>query len=284
MQAVQSQHNLGTISPQAVQANFITYFRIFAGLRNIHFMEDERGAWITTRQGAPGSQVMQTNFSSDRAAAQIDAVLRQAGQHVDAIDWMIWPGDQPDDLGEQLKERGDAGGPSGEWQLYGNIGKQPGTWLIIDLTTLAASVPVTDGFRVEQVKDEKQFDVWVEINARGFGSDDYRAFRAAYLRHGFDNDAQAIHFIGYQADQPVTSSTLLIAGSSASAYNISTPAELRRQGYGSAITHATLLAAREKGYRSSWIWSSQMGRSVYQKLGFVITDFGVREYQWKKRK
>jgi GNAT superfamily N-acetyltransferase len=280
MQAVQS-HTAGTISARTIQDNFITYFRIFAGLPDTTFVEDESGTWIASP--APGSQVMKTNFASNSAATQIDETLRRVGQHVDAIDWMVWPDDQPNNLGEELAERGAAGGPGGEWMLYGNQGNQPGTWLVIDLESLAERVPVAADFHMEQVRNAQQFEVWVGINARGFGSNDYRAFRAAYLRHGFGDDAQAIHFVGFLGDQPVTSSTLLIAGGSASAYNISTPVELRKRGYGSAIIHSTLLAARQRGYPSSWIWSSPMGKSVYQKLGFVITDFGIREYQWKKR-
>ncbi len=281
MQADQS-HKTGTISVETVQENFVAYHRHFAGLLNATFVEDADTAWITSH-GAPGSSVLRTNFAPKSAAAQIDDTLRRVGRQVDAVDWMVWPGDQPDNLGQLLAVAGAVGGPDGEWMLYGNMGKQPGTWLVIDLTSLAERVPVPADFRVERVQNEGQFKVWVDINARGFGSTDYSAFRAAYLRHGFGDDAQAIHFIGYLGDQPVTSSTLLIAGGSASAYNISTPQELRGQGYGSAITHATLLAARTRGYANSWIWSSPMGRSVYQKLGFVITDFGIREYQWKKR-
>ncbi len=281
MQAAES-HKTGGIAPQAVQENFITYFRICADLPGITFVEEEAATWIASA-GLPGSQVLKTNFTPDDAAVQIDAVLRRAGQSVNEIDWLVWPDDQPATLGEVLKERGAAGGPGGEWMLYGNIGKEPGTWLVIDLTSLPPSVPVAQGFRVEQVTNPEQFDIWLDINARGFGSKDYSVFRAAYLRHGFGEDAQAIHFIGYQHDAPVTSSTLLLAGGSASAYNISTPVDLRRQGFGAAITHATFQAARERGYPSGWIWSSPMGRSVYQRTGFVITDFGIREYQWKKR-
>lgn len=277
MRTVQS-HATDTISAQAVQENFISYFRIFAGLPGIPYTEDDSVAWIAC-EGAPGSSVLKTHFSGD-ASAQIDETLRQMGQYIDAVDWMVWSGDQPGNLGQQLAK---AGAANGDWMLYGNQGDEPGTWLVIDLDGLAERLPVAADFRVERVCNAEQFDVWVDINARGFGSTDYSAFRAAYLRHGFGDDAQAIHFVGFAGDQPVTSSTLLIAGGSASAYNISTPIELRKQGYGSAVTHATLLAARKRGYRSSWIWSSAMGRSLYQKLGFVITDFGIREYQWKKR-
>ena len=73
-----------------------------------------------------------------------------------------------------------------------------------------------------------------------------------------------------------------MAGGIASVYDVSTPPALRRRGFGGAITFATLQEARRQGYDYAWIWSSQMGKSVYSKLGFVAADFGVREYQWRK--
>lgn len=265
-----------------VQENFIAYFRIFASVSGVTIVENDEVTWSAS-EGAPGTQVMASHFSEATAGAAIDATLRAVGQVADAVDWMVWPCDEPKNLGAQLRERGAAGGPDGAWMLYGNQGDEPGTWMVIDLRALPDAPSWPDGFRVEQVKDERLFAVWVDVNARGFGSDDYSAFEAAYLRHGFGPDAQAIHFVGFQGDTPVTSSTLLVAGGSASAYNISTPVEVRRRGYGSAITQATLLKARRRGFDHSWIWSSKMGRSVYQGIGFEITDFGIREYQWKKK-
>lgn len=264
-----------------IQQNFITYFRLFKDLPDIAFVEEEV-TWIAS-QGLPGSMVLSTQLSEDEAERQVDDTLRRIGQHTDAVDWFVFPGCQPSDLEGRLRACGDRGGPDGEWMLYGNIGGPGGTWMWIDLTTLSACPTVAAGFRVKQVTDQKRFDEWAEINARGFGSSDYSAVQAAYTRHGFGPHAQAVHFTGYLDDDPVTSSTLLMAGGSASVYNVSTPTELRRQGFGGAITHAALEYASGRGYRESWIWSSQLGKGVYAKLGFEITDFGIREYQWKKR-
>jgi hypothetical protein len=124
--------------------------------------------------------------------------------------------------------------------------------------------------------------VWRQISAAGFGADT-QIYYDAYARQGFADDASSTQYIGYVGDQPVTSSTLLLAGGIASVYDVSTPPALRRQGYGGAITFAMLQAARARGYQYAWIWSSQMGESVYRNLGFVAADFGVREYRWRKR-
>jgi GNAT superfamily N-acetyltransferase len=158
-----------------------------------------------------------------------------------------------------------------------------GTWMLADLTAFLPSTPsIPDNFHIQLVCDTTMLEAWKQISAEGFGGNT-QIYYDAYARHGFGSDACSLHYIGYLDDQAVTSSTLLLAGGIASVYDVSTPPALRRQGFGGAITFATLQEARQRGYKHAWIWSSQMGKSVYSKLGFVAADFGVREYRWRKR-
>ncbi|MCB0189642.1 MAG: hypothetical protein KDE31_35470, partial [Caldilineaceae bacterium] len=243
-----------------LQQNFITYFRLFAGLPGITFAE-EAVIW----SAGQGDIILSTQLADSDLDQQIDKTLHRIGQHTDAVDWMVFPACRPVDLGERLRKRGEVGGPAGEWMLHGQIGGPGGNWMWLDLTTLGAPPATPDGFHVKQVINQAMFDEWTVINATGFGADDYSAFHAAYSRHGFGPDAQAIHFIGYVGTAAVTSATLLVAGGSASVYNVSTPTALRRQGLGGAITHAALQVARARGYRDTWIWASDLGKSVYAK-------------------
>src|SRR5262249_56676142 len=102
-------------------------------------------------------------------------------------------------------------------------------------------------------------------------------------RHGFGKDAVSLHYIGYLGSRPVTSGTLLLAGGCAAIYDVSTPKADRRQGFGAAITHAMMRAARERGHAWAWLQSSPVGRGVYAALGFAEVDIGMREYRWKRR-
>ncbi|HEX2759374.1 MAG TPA: GNAT family N-acetyltransferase, partial [Rhizomicrobium sp.] len=129
--------------------------------------------------------------------------------------------------------------------------------------------------------DTAMLEAWKRISAEGFGGDT-QIYYDAYARHGFGPDAAALHYVGYLGEQPVTSSTLLLAGGIAGIFDVSTPPARRRQGFGGAITLAAMQEARRRGYDYAWIWSSAMGKSVYGKLGFVAADFGVREYRWRK--
>ena len=266
-----------------IQENFITYFRIFAGIVGTRYVETETGVWLVTEEGAPGTQVLKSTFPSEALDTHIDAVINEMGQYTAEIDWLVFPGCKPDNLGERLAARGLAGGPDGGWHLIGDIPSMAGNWMWADLTKLPPAPAVSARFRVVRVNDAAMLEVWRQASSAGFGGGEYHNFYQAYTRHGFAADALAHHYIGYLGDQPVTSATMLLAGGSASSYNISTPPQFRRQGFGGAITYVLLQEMRQRGYDWSWIWASGLGKSVYAKLGFIPTDFGIREYQWRRK-
>jgi hypothetical protein len=265
-----------------MQENLIAYFRLFAGLPGITFVEEDV-FWLVSPQDAPGSHVLRAHFSDDTVERRIDEVISQIGQYTDQVDWLVFPASQPADLGQHLEARGLAGGPDGSWELVGKIGGPGGTWMLANLEALPAAPAIPDDFYIEYVDNPKMLEAWIQISAEGFGGGNYQKLHQAYARHGFGPEAFSLHYIGYLAGRPVTSSTLLLAGGIASIYDVSTPIALRRQGFGSAITWATLQEAKKRGYNYAWIWSSPLGKSVYSKLGFIAADFGIREYQWHKR-
>jgi ribosomal protein S18 acetylase RimI-like enzyme len=123
---------------------------------------------------------------------------------------------------------------------------------------------------------------WVRVSEAGFDGE-LECFYDAYARHGYGPEAFSRHYIGYLDNAPVTSGTLLEAGGCASIYDVSTPPAFRRQGLGGSLTHALMGEIRTRGYKDTWIWASNSAKSVYQKLGYVEVDFGLREHCWHKR-
>jgi ribosomal protein S18 acetylase RimI-like enzyme len=67
----------------------------------------------------------------------------------------------------------------------------------------------------------------------------------------------------------------------ASVYAVATLPAARGQGIGGAITLMPLLEAREMGYRYGVLFSSEMGVSVYERIGFRLTDARVNRYLWR---
>ena len=268
-----------------IQDNLVAYMRMFAGVRGIQFVDDDV-TWIVTDAGAPGNMVVRSRFTDATADRRIDDVVEAVGRHTDYVEWLVFPGCRPANIADRVAARGAAGGPGGRWELVGEVGGPGGTWMLADLTDMCAAparqLP-SARFRVEQVTSEAMLENWRAVSSAGFGGGEYHNFFEAYARHGFGEDARALHYIGYLDSRPATSGTLLLAGGCAGIYDVSTPESDRRKGLGAAITYAMMRAARERGHEWAWLQSSPMGRGVYAALGFTEVGIGVKEYRWKRR-
>jgi GNAT superfamily N-acetyltransferase len=245
----------------------MAYMRLFAGLTGTA-MFDAESFWFVSNTSAPGNMILRTCLEASRTEEQIDGMLEQIGQYCNYIDWLVFPHDQPADLGKRLEARGMPGGSGGNW-------------LWTDLTSIGANTTVPDHVRIEQVRNDQMMAEWVRVSEAGFGSG-LSMFYDAYARHGYGPDAFSLHYIGYVDEEPVTAGTLLDAGGCASIYDVSTPPAFRHRGFGRAITHVLMQEIRDRGYADTWIWSSNMAKSVYQKLGYVNADFGLREHSWQR--
>ncbi|MCB9458762.1 MAG: GNAT family N-acetyltransferase [Anaerolineaceae bacterium] len=258
-----------TEKPQQVQANMIAYMQIFAGLPGVHMHDTDDSFWIVSKDECPGNIILKTRWTNPGSIEQqIDDLLAQIGQYLDTIDWFVFPGDLPEDLGQRLEKRGMLGGPGGNW-------------LWTDLTKHIDAPPVDGDFRIELIKDDAMMAEWVQATTQGFGMD-LRYVYDAYARHGYGPDAFSLHYTGYLGDIPVTTGTLLDAGGCATIYDVSTLPDYRKQGFGSALMHYMMRVISDRGYQDTWIWSSDMAKSMYQSLGYVDVDFGLREHSWRK--
>jgi hypothetical protein len=210
----------GTEIAGQIQENMLAYFRLFAGLPRITVV-DEDVFWLVSARGEPGNQVLRTQISSDAAERRIDAIFDQIGQYTDHIDWLVFPGCRPADLGTRLEVRGMVGSPGGTWMLT-NLPARPGP------------LPIPEGFRIEDVRNLAVLDAWKQISTAGFGVD-VQIHAEAYARHGFGREAISLHYIGYLENESVTSATLLLAGGIAGIWDVSTPPSFRGRGLGSAL-------------------------------------------------
>jgi GNAT superfamily N-acetyltransferase len=257
-----------TSIPHQIQANLIAYMRLFAGLPGMTMHDADDAFWFVSNKPAPGNNILRAHFPADHVEAHIDTLFAQIGRHIHEISWLLFPGDQPADLGQRLAARGMPAGPAGIWLWAG-------------LNTLLPAPAVPANFRIEQVRNDEMMAEWVRVSEAGFETalPDYYD---AYARHGYGPAAFSLHYTGYLGDTPVTSGTLLDAGGTAALYDISTPLAFRRQGFGAAITYFMMQAIRSRGYTDTWIWSSPLGEGVYQQLGYLPADFGIREHVWRK--
>src|SRR5262245_56268837 len=108
-----------------MQENLIAYFRLFAGLPGITFAEADV-TWLVSEQGPPGNHVLRTQIAGDAVERRIDEIIDRLGQLTDQIDWLVFPGCRPTDLGAHLEARGMQGGLGGTWMLADLAPPPPG--------------------------------------------------------------------------------------------------------------------------------------------------------------
>src|SRR5262245_28355347 len=140
-----------------MQENLIAYFRQFAGLPGVTFVVMDV-TWLVGAQDAPGNQVLRTHITGDSIERRIDEIIDQFSQYTDQIDWLVFPGCRPTDLGKRLEARG----------MRGGLG---GIWMLADLGALPDAPAAPEGFQIKQVRDTTMLEVWKQISAAGFGGD-----------------------------------------------------------------------------------------------------------------
>ncbi|MCH7899984.1 MAG: GNAT family N-acetyltransferase [Acidobacteria bacterium] len=79
----------------------------------------------------------------------------------------------------------------------------------------------------------------------------------------------ATFYAGYVDDQPVSTSIGFIDEGSVSVFNVATLEDLRGRGYGAALTMKAVIDARNQGCEVAFLQSSELGYTVYTRLGFA---------------
>lgn len=140
--------------------------------------------------------------------------------------------------------------------------------MAMDLHTLPQSPSMTDGLDIHIVEDEAEMRTWAHVFTLGYGmpADWESAIFKLWFSLGLDFPVQ--NYLGYLDGKPISTSTVFYADGVAGIYDVATLPEARGRGLGTALTLAPLLDAREEGYRIGVLQSSEMGFSVYQKMGF----------------
>jgi GNAT superfamily N-acetyltransferase len=213
-------------------------------------------------------------LESATADGRIDELLAPFRARQRRMRWWIPPTSTPDDLLERLVAHG----------LEAEFADDA---MACDLTDWHPSKPA-DGVAIERVVDTATFHTWTETFAYGFGgrpgSSD-AIFERYYVDVAVGATSPIATYLARLDGEPVATAFGRSSGGVVGVYAVATVPAARRRGIGAAITSRLMTDAWAGGARLAVLSASDMGRSVYERLGFeaiglvqtALGPFGVSE-------
>lgn len=243
---------------EAVERDFIAAWWLLAEVTDVERHDDPSLRWFRTgRPEGYTNHVLVTRLDdADATDAVIDEVLATMGRGGVPFTWWVMPSFTPADLGVRLERRGMAS--DGTWPAH--------ALAIRDLV----EPPPVPGLEIRRVTTDADLDAYVGIVGQTLSPSP--AFedmlREACQAIGFDEDAPEEHVIGLLDGTPVATASLVVAGGAAGIYNVATLEPARRRGIGAALTSAAVRRGGERGLEIATLQASDMGRPIYERLGF----------------
>jgi len=133
-----------------------------------------------------------------------------------------------------------------------------------------ADLDIDQRFRIQPVNDLNSLAQWFDVADKAFDytPDLHKAWHQLHADIWPESDRPFHYYICLLADQPVAVSLLFTGEEIAGIFNVGTAPEHRRQGAGGAVVKAALRDAKIRNYQYAALHASEMGLSLYEKLGF----------------
>jgi ribosomal protein S18 acetylase RimI-like enzyme len=217
------------------------------GLRWFHTGLDERYL----------NAVLETRLDGADAAARITELVDDLTARGRPFVWWVTPGSRPADLDRMLV-------------AHGLMREDPWPGMTV-ATDALVEPPLPGDLEIRRVTDEASYDDYERTFAPILSPSPAftRALREASMAIGFADDAPEVHFVGFLEGRPVATTSLMTAGGAAGIYNVTTVEAARGRGIGAAMTAHAVRFGAERGLATATLQASTMGRSVYERLGFV---------------
>jgi GNAT superfamily N-acetyltransferase len=122
------------------------------------------------------------------------------------------------------------------------------------------------GLAIRRVTDDAGIDEHRQVSTAGFGSGPAVA-RGTACSALLDRPGCVLH-LGYQGDAPVVSGLGWRTGRTIGVFSIATIESARRRGYGAAMTARVMADGVAAGCDVAALQASEMGRPIYERLGF----------------
>jgi ribosomal protein S18 acetylase RimI-like enzyme len=243
-----------------MEANFAEEMNSFGrGLSGGEVHDDGELTWFYT--GRPYLNGVTRTHLVDRDEAYVNQkiahIIRYYTTRTTSFAWGINPQTQPANMNVLLEAHGFQ-------RLLDH------TLMALDTRHINESFSSPPDLTITEVVDADELRVFMDVSRRGFDStaEQTQNYYENYLAHGFGPEKQQRFYIGRLASTPVACASLLLHAGVAGIYGVATLPEARRQGIAASMTVHALQEARAFGYYVAILAPSEMGMSMYKRIGF----------------
>lgn len=224
--------------------------------------------WFITGETMPNNNgVARATFGVKAIDQEIETLRKAFKAKSLPLVWWVGPSSTPNTLGKNLQE-------------HGFVHNRDMIGMAMDLHELKDSESVAPHLKVVKVQDASTLKQWYTVLLRCFPMTHNQSYLDALQAISLRPNADWIHYVGYQDDKIVASSSLFLGGGVAGLYNLGTHPKLRGQGIGETMTRKTYQMAREQGYRVGTLQTTYPNAlRMYHRMGFeVYCKIGIYRY------
>lgn len=146
------------------------------------------------------------------------------------------------------------------------LGEQPGP-PAMGFEPIPDPPPLPAGVEVEVAEDHAGLEIHRDLLVRAFGMPPDLV--AGLVTDRFVDFDPLTIVIGRVDGIPVSTALVTMSGDTAGIYNVATPPEYQRRGFGTALTWATVDEGVRRGAVRSILQASPAGLPVYERMGYV---------------
>lgn len=126
------------------------------------------------------------------------------------------------------------------------------------------------GLRAERTTSQHNRDLNVDLVSTTFGMD---RDTTAGLVHPTLDDPESFRYILFDGDTPVSSSVFLTDGVIAGCFDVVTPKEHQRKGYGEELMKYMVKEQAQLGRKLIVLQASEAGEVLYRRMGFQVVEY-----------
>ena len=253
----------------AVQENLFGLFRAMRRLPGAELEETDR---VCRHHSFPGNPMFKGIWNVRDVSALDDAVAWHADRGAPFAFLWAGPGTTPAGLQARVEALG----------LVPFEVDAPGMAAELDALDWDALERVPEGFRIERVTDDEGLEAFGRTFVTAFEVPPWaaQAWVDATRALGIEEAPWSFH-VGSLEGSPVATAILAPGGGVAGVLGVGTVEAARGRGIGAAITLAAYRDARDLGYRYGVLFSSELGKPVYRRIGLAETGAGITRYLWR---